>query len=49
MGVANVRDMYYLSMHKGSQVCTAPNAIFDLGLGKKYYLPEELNKKIRKI
>ena len=49
MEVANVQDMYYLSTYNGSQVCTALNAIFDLGLDKKYYQPKELNKKIKKI
>ena len=49
MEVANVQDMYYLSTYKGSQVCTALNAVFGLGLDKKYYQPKELNKKIRKI
>lgn len=49
MEVANVQDMYYLSTYNGSQVCTSLNAIFNLGLDKKYYQPKELNKKIRKI
>jgi transposase len=49
MEVANVQDMYYLSTYNGSQVCTALNAVFDLGLDKKYYQPKELNKKVRKI
>lgn len=49
MEVANVQDMYYLSTYNGSQVCTALNAVFDMGLDKKYYLPKELNKKIKKI
>lgn len=49
MEVANVQDMYYLSTFNGSQICTALNAIFDLGLDKKYYQPKELNKKIKKI
>lgn len=49
MEVANVHDMYYLSTYNGSQVLTALNAVFDLGLDKKYYQPKELNKKIRKI
>mgnify|MGYP000454068848 CR=1 FL=1 len=49
MAVANVQDMYYLSTYNGSQVCTALNAVFGLGLDKKYYQPRELNKKNRKI
>ena len=49
MEVANVQDMYYLSTFKGSQVCTALNAVFELGLNMKYYQPKELNKKIKNI
>ena len=49
MEVANAQDMYYLSTYNGSQVLTSLNAIFDLGLDKKYYQPKELNKKIKKI
>ena len=49
MEVANNQDMYYQSLYNGSQVLTALNAVFGLGLDKKYYLPKELNKKIRKI
>lgn len=49
MEVANIQDMYYLSTYNGSQICTALNAVFDLGLDKKYYQPKELNKKIKKI
>lgn len=49
MEVANIEDMCYMSTYSGSQVCTALNAVFDLGLDKKYYQPKELNKKIKKI
>ena len=49
MEVANAHDMYYLSTYNGSQTCTALNAVFQLGLDKKYYQPKELNKKIKKI
>ena len=49
MEVANVQDLYYLSTYNGSQICTALNTLFDLGLDKKYYQPKELNKKIKKI
>jgi transposase len=49
MNVMNVQDMYYAAAYKGSQVCTALNGVFDLGLDKKYYLPKELNKKIKKL
>lgn len=49
MEVANIEDMCYMSTYTSSQVCTALNAITDLGLDKKYYQPKELNKKIKKI
>ena len=49
MEVANVEDMCYMSTYSNSKVCTALNAVFDLGLDKKYYLPKDLNKKIKKI
>ena len=49
MEVVNVGDMYYMSTYNGSQICTALNTVFDLELDKKYYLPKELNKKIKKI
>ncbi len=49
MEVANTQDMYYQSLYNGSQVLTALNAVFDIGLDKKYYQPKELNKKIRKF
>ena len=49
MEVTNIEDMCYKSTYTGSQVLTALNAVFDLGLDKKYYLPKELNKKIKKI
>lgn len=49
MEVANLEDMCYMSTYTCSQVCTALNAAFDLGLDKKYYQPKELNKKLKKI
>lgn len=49
MEVANIEDMCYMSTYDNSQVCTALNAVFALGLDKKYYRPKELNKKIKKI
>jgi len=49
MNVANIQDMYYTAAYRGSQVCTALNGLYDLGLDKKYYQPKELNKKIKKI
>ncbi len=49
MNVMNTQDAFYTATYKGSQVCTSLNGVFNLGLDKKYYLPKELNKKIRKI
>lgn len=49
MEVANIEDMCYMSTYDNSKVCTALNAVWDLGLDKKYYQPKELNKKIKKI
>jgi len=49
MEVANIEDICYMSTYTNSQVCTALNAVFGLGLDKKYYQPKELNKKIKKI
>lgn len=49
MEVANIEDMCYMSTYSSSQVCTALNAVFDLGLDKKYSPPKELNKKLKKI
>lgn len=49
MNVMNTQDAFYTATYKGSQVCTSLNGVFDLGLDKKYYLPKELNKKLKKI
>ena len=49
MEVANIEDMCYMSTYDNSRVCTALNAVWELGLDKKYYQPKELNKKIKKI
>ena len=49
MDVVNVEDMYYLSTYTGSKTCTALNAVFDIGLDKKYYKPKELNKKAKNL
>jgi transposase len=49
MNVVNMQDMYYTAAYRGSQVCTALNGLYNLGLDKKYYQPKELNKKIKKI
>ncbi len=47
MEVVNFQDMFYLSAYSDSQVCSALNSVFDSGLDKKYYLPKELNKKVK--
>jgi len=49
MNVMNMQDLFYAATYQGSQVCTALNGVYGLGLDKKYYLPKELNKKINKI
>ena len=50
MEAANVQDMFYMATYKGSQVLIALNALYpELGMDKKYYLPKDLNKKIKKI
>lgn len=49
MDVANIEDMCYMSTYTSSEVCTALNAVMELGLDKKYYQPKELNKKIKNI
>ena len=49
MNVSNSQNMYYTAAYKGSQVCTALNGLYGLGLDKKYYKPKELNRKIKKI
>jgi hypothetical protein len=49
MNVLNLRDEFYMAAYKSSQVCTALNGLFDLGLDKRHYLPKELNKKIKNI
>jgi hypothetical protein len=49
MNVINMQDIYYAAAFKGSNICTALNGVFGLGLDKKYYRPKELNKKIKNI
>jgi hypothetical protein len=49
MNVINAQDAFYAAAFRGSQVCSAINGVFDLGLDKKFYLPKDLNKKIKKI
>lgn len=49
MNVKNTQDAFYEAVYTESKVCTSLNGIFELGLDKKYYLPKELHKKIKKI
>jgi transposase len=49
MNVMDSQGMYYAATYKGSQACTALNGVYALGLDKKYYLPKDLNKKIKKL
>lgn len=49
MNVMNTQDAFYTAAYTASQVCTSLNGVFDLGLDKKYYLPKELTKKVKKI
>lgn len=49
MNVLNIQDSFYAASYTSSQVCTNLNAVFDLGLDKKYYLPKELYRKLKKI
>ena len=44
MNVTNVQDMYYQSCYTASEVCTALNGIYNLGLDKKYYQTGRLKK-----
>jgi transposase len=49
MNVSNNQDLYYAAQYRGSKVCTALNGLYGLGLDKKYYLPKDLHKMIKKI
>lgn len=49
MSVLKANDAYYTAAYTGSDICTALNGLFNLGLDKKYYQPKELDKKIRKL
>jgi hypothetical protein len=49
MGVVNIEDTFYAAAYGSSQVCTAFNSLFDLGLDKKFYRPKDLRKIIRNI
>lgn len=49
MNVINNKDVFYQAVYNGSEVCSAFNGVFDLGLDSRYYKPKELNKKNQKI
>ena len=49
MNVTNEHDLYYTATYNGSQICTAFNDLFNLGLDRRHYQPKDLNKKIRNI
>lgn len=49
MNVTNEHDLYYAATYNGSQICTALDELFHLGLNRRYYQPKDLNKKIRNI
>ena len=49
MNVVNIKDSLYTATYRASKVCTSLNAVFNLGLDKKYYQPKELNKILKNI
>lgn len=49
MNVVNCQDLYYQSLYEGSEICSAFNQLYNLELDRKYYLPKDLNKKIRNL
>jgi len=49
MNVVNIEDLCYMSTYTSSQVLAELNAVFPIGLDKKYYQPKELNRKIREL
>jgi transposase len=49
MNVVLVKDSFYSASYTSSRVCTSLNGLFNLGLDKKYYLPKELNKRLKSI
>jgi hypothetical protein len=49
MNVVNQHDVFYQSIYSGSEICSAFNGLYNLGLDKKYYLPKELHKIIKKL
>ncbi|MBR3431584.1 MAG: hypothetical protein IKG87_15945, partial [Clostridia bacterium] len=49
MNVMNFQDTFYASTFTESDVSTALNAVFELGLNKKYHQPKDLTKKLKKL
>ena len=49
MNILNFQDTFYASAFTESDVSTALNAVFELGLNKKYNQPKELNKKLKNL
>ncbi|MDO5434982.1 MAG: hypothetical protein Q4G19_01275 [Clostridia bacterium] len=49
MNVQNFQDTFYASAFTESDVSIALNAVFELGLSKKYHQPKDLNKKLKKL
>jgi transposase len=49
MNVVSTQDAFYSAAYTSSQVCTSLNGLFGLGLDRKYYLPKDLNKKVKKF
>lgn len=49
MDVTNVQDMFYLATYTNSKTLEVLNAVYDLKLDRKCYLPKELHKKLREI
>lgn len=48
MEVTNIEDVFFAATYTSSKALTALESIFGLGLDKKYYLPKDINKKLRK-
>ena len=49
MNVANVHDVEYMALYKGSKTLDALTHLTGLDLDRMHYQPKELNKKIKKI
>lgn len=49
MNVANVHDVEYMALYKGSKTLDALTQLTGLDLDRMHYQPKELNKKIKKI